>query len=356
MDQVGGIQSAAADLPTTAERRQALAHIVSLVYRVLVPASPVILALGFGLYVPAVLSLENIINIVQQTAFLFVLTCAQTIVLLTRGLDLSLGPSVSMISVASALTMTAVVGSDGSNGIIAALAGTASGLLIGLLVGLFNGIAVAWLRVNPFVATLASMNICLGIGTSLSDGHPVFGIPEEFNVAGYRLHVLGIPMSVIYAVAVGIALHLLLQHTIVGRSFYVLGSNPRAAIVAGWPRRRLLALAYVLVGVIDGGWRADPHRTRGFRRAKPGRRALFADDRGCGDRRRQSNGRTWRPKFSANRLVLHYYSVKRDELGGNRRLHSDAGHGRDRHLCRCARPRCPSGRLGAENNGRPHAL
>jgi len=230
-----------------------LAHIVSLVYRVLVPASPVILALAFGLYVPRVLSFENIINIIQQTAFLFVLTCAQTIVLLTRGLDLSLGPSVSMISVASALTMTAVVGSDGSNGsngIIAALAGTASGLLIGLLVGLFNGIAVAWLRVNPFVATLASMNICLGIGTSLSDGHPVFGIPEEFNVAGYRLHVLGIPMSIIYAVAVGIALHLLLQYTVVGRSFYVLGSNPRAAIVAGWPRRRLLALAYILSALL----------------------------------------------------------------------------------------------------------
>jgi ribose transport system permease protein len=94
------------------------------------------------------------------------------------------------------------------------------------------------------------MNICLGIGTSLSDGHPVFGIPEEFNVAGYRLHVLGIPMSVIYAVAVGIALHLLLQHTIVGRSFYVLGSNPRAAIVAGWPRRRLLALAYILSALL----------------------------------------------------------------------------------------------------------
>jgi ribose/xylose/arabinose/galactoside ABC-type transport system permease subunit len=253
MDQVGRIQSAAIGSPTTAERRRALAHIVSLVYRVLVPASPVILALAFGLYVPRVLSFENIINIIQQTAFLFVLTCAQTIVLLTRGLDLSLGPSVSMISVASALTMTAVVGSDGSNGsngIIAALAGTASGLLIGLLVGLFNGIAVAWLRVNPFVATLASMNICLGIGTSLSDGHPVFGIPEEFNVAGYRLHVLGIPMSIIYAVAVGIALHLLLQYTVVGRSFYVLGSNPRAAIVAGWPRRRLLALAYILSALL----------------------------------------------------------------------------------------------------------
>jgi ribose transport system permease protein len=122
--------------------------------------------------------------------------------------------------------------------------------LLGLLVGVFNGVAVAWLRVNPFVTTLASMHICLGIGTSLSDGHPVFGIPEEFNVVGYRLHVLGIPMSIIYAVAVGIALHVLLQYTVVGRSFYVLGSNPRAAIVAGWPRRQLLALAYILSALL----------------------------------------------------------------------------------------------------------
>src|SRR5271157_168878 len=146
MSRVEEIQPAASALPKG--RREALAGFVTVAYRVLLPALPAVLLLGFGLYVPAVLSLENIINIVQQTAFLFVLTCAQTIVLLTRGLDLSLGPSVSMISVASALIMTAVVGSGGSNGIIAALSGTATGLLIGLLVGLFNGIAVAWLRVN----------------------------------------------------------------------------------------------------------------------------------------------------------------------------------------------------------------
>jgi ribose transport system permease protein len=246
MEDTAGVRSVHIELPAAIQRHQTWAHIISVGYRVLVPASPIILALGFGLYVPRVLSFENILNIVQQTAFLFVLTGAQTIVLLTRGLDLSLGPSVSMISVASALTMTALVGPDGANGGLAALAGTLVGLLIGLVVGLFNGVAVAWLRVNPFVATLASMNICLGIGTSLSDGHPVFGIPEEFNVVGYRLNVLGVPMSVVYAVAVGIALHLLLRHTVVGRSFYLLGSNPRAAIVAGWPRRRLLALAYIL--------------------------------------------------------------------------------------------------------------
>jgi ribose transport system permease protein len=231
-------------------RRHALVGVGAAAYRAALLASPVLLALGFGLYVPRVLSLENIINIVQQTAFLFVLTGAQTIVLLTRGLDLSLGPSVSMISVGSALTMTAVLGPNGEHGVLAALAGTAVGLVIGLLVGLFNGIAVAWLRVNPFVATLASMNIALGIGTSLSDGHPVFGIPDAFNVPGYRFHVLGIPMPIIYAALIALALHVLFQHTVIGRSFYVLGSNPRAAIVAGWPRRRLLALAYVLSALL----------------------------------------------------------------------------------------------------------
>ena len=346
MNSASGVQSAAIGPPPAGNAAQAWAHVVSLGYRVLVPASPVILALGFGLYVPAVLSLENIINIIQQTAFLFVLTCAQTIVLLTRGLDLSLGPSVSMISVASALTMTALVGPDGANGIIAALAGTASGLLIGLVGRAFNGIAVAWLRVNPFVATLASMNICLGIGTSLSDGHPVFGIPEEFNVAGYRLHVLGVPMSIIYAVAVGIALHLLLQHTVVGRSFYVLGSNPRAAIVAGWPRRRLLGARLYSVCIVDRGRRADPYGTRCFGRTKSRRRAFFADDSGRGDRRRQSDRWTWRIGLGVNRIVFHHDSFEWHEFGGDRRIYANAGHGRDRHLCRCARPHCAGGRVG----------
>jgi ribose transport system permease protein len=236
--------------PTVDTPRDRLTGIVGFAYRVFLPASPLILAAGFALYVPTIISLENILNIVQQTSFLFVLTCAQTIVLLTRGLDLSLGPSVSVISVASAMAMVGLLGPQGSNGVLAAFAGGGVGLLAGLIVGLFNGFAVAWLRVNPFVATLASMNICLGISTSLSDGHPVFGIPEEFSVIGYRLHILGIPIPIIYAAVVGLVLYFVLQHTVIGRSFYILGSNPRAAVVAGWPRRRLLALAYIFCGFL----------------------------------------------------------------------------------------------------------
>ena len=80
MSQAGEIQPSAVALAKA--RRDALAGIISLAYRVFLPASPVILALGFGLYVPRVLSLENIVNIIQQASFLFVLTAAQTIVLL----------------------------------------------------------------------------------------------------------------------------------------------------------------------------------------------------------------------------------------------------------------------------------
>jgi ribose/xylose/arabinose/galactoside ABC-type transport system permease subunit len=232
-------------------RPKAQKDVIGFAYRMLLPASPAIVALCFGIYVPKMLSLENIINIVQQTSFLFVLVCAQTIVLLIRGLDLSLGPSVSLISVSSALTMTTLAHSQpSSGGFYVALIGAAVGVGVGLIVGLFNGLAVAWLRVNPFIATLASMNICIGIGTSISNGHPVHGLPDEFSAFGYRLHLLGMPMPIIYALCVGIAVHVLLQHTVVGRSFYLLGANTRAAVMAGWPRRRLITLAYVLCGLL----------------------------------------------------------------------------------------------------------
>ena len=217
--------------------------------RLLLPAAPALLVLAFGLVEPGVLSAQNLVNIVQQAAFLFVLTGAQMMALLVRGLDLSLGPSVSMISVAAALTMSSIA-ADGTGGALAALAGIAAGLGCGLLVGLFNGVAVAVFRVNPFIATLGSMNICLGIGTSLSDGKPVFGIPDAFNVPVYNATVFGLPIAIVYAVAIGCVIHFVLKHTVLGRAIYVMGSNPRAAVLAGWPHRRYLAMAYVLSALL----------------------------------------------------------------------------------------------------------
>ena len=251
----------------------------------------------------------------------------------------------SMISVASALTMTAVAGSDGSNGIIAALAGTASGLFIGLLVRVFQWHrGGAWLRVNPFVTTLARHIVEYLLGHR----HPRFPTDTRFSeyrgtqLAGYRLARTGnTDVRSSMPVAVGIASDLLLQRTIVGRTSDVLGSNPAAAIVAGWPRRRLLALAYVLSASLTAvGALSSPHAPLQARQtwaagSLPRRSRLPVY------RRRQSNGRTWWPRFSANRLVLHYYSLSNgmnlSEMAWPRRRWSWARSS----SCRRARPGSP---------------
>lgn len=214
------------------------------------PAMPILLLLGFAYVEPKVLSIGNLVNVVQQTAFLFILTVAQMLVLLTRGLDLSLGPCVSMVSVGSTLVMSSVLASDPAAGTQAALLGILAGVAIGCAVGAFNGIVIAYLRVNPFIATIGSMSICLGIATSISSGKPVFGIPEEFTLALYSTSVAGFPIAVMHAVLVALLIAFILHRTVLGRTLYLLGSNQRAVMVAGLPHRRYLALAYFLCSVV----------------------------------------------------------------------------------------------------------
>jgi ribose transport system permease protein len=137
--------------------------------------------IGFAAVEPRVLSSGNLLNILVQSSYLAIFASAQMMVIITRGFDLSLGTCVSAVSVTSALAMTGSLAADGEATGTAIVAGILVGFGMGALTGLFNGFAVAWLRVNPFVATLASLNICLGVATMASDGRPVFNVPREFS-------------------------------------------------------------------------------------------------------------------------------------------------------------------------------
>ena len=117
------------------------------------------------------LSPRNVVNILNQSSYLLLFAAAQMVVILTRGFDLSLGTTVSAVSVASALAMTGLADGGAPDWVVVA-AGLAAGLGFGALVGLFNGIFVAWLEINPFVVTLGSLNICLGLATTISGGAP----------------------------------------------------------------------------------------------------------------------------------------------------------------------------------------
>jgi ribose transport system permease protein len=199
---------------------------------------------------PRVLSPRNIANILNQSSYLFMFASAQMLVILTRGFDLSLGTTVSAVSVASALVMTGLAGAGASDAIVLA-AGLAAGLGFGALVGLFNGAFVSWLGINPFVVTLGSLNICLGLATTMSGGRPVFNVPDAFSALLYNgVLISGVSIPLTLAIVVSLLLYFLLDHTKFGRSLYLIGNNPRAAYLAGLPSKRYLALAYIACSLL----------------------------------------------------------------------------------------------------------
>jgi ribose transport system permease protein len=214
------------------------------------PLLMVAMELGVAAIEPRVLSWRNIVNILNQSSYLLVFASAQMVVILTRGFDLSLGTNVSAVSVASALVMTGLAGADAPDWLIV-VAGLATGLGFGALVGLFNGLFVSLLEINPFVVTLGSLNICLGLATTMSGGRPVFNVPDVFSLVLYNGRPFGgLPLPVMLAAVVGLLLYFLLDHTVFGRSLYLIGNNPRAAHLAGLPSRRYLLLAYLVCGVL----------------------------------------------------------------------------------------------------------
>lgn len=210
---------------------------------------PIILVLtyvGFGLMEPRFFSLDNFWNILRQGSYLVILTTAQMFALLTRGLDLSIGNVVSMISVATALVISGVLEAYPDAVALALTVGLLSGLGLGFLTGMVNGICVAFLRINPFIVTLGMMGIASGIATTLSGGFPVFDMPRAYTDIFNQADWLGVPAPTMMCIVILIIAYLLLNHTIIGRSLYILGGNPQAAYVAGLNSRYHHAMAYVV--------------------------------------------------------------------------------------------------------------
>jgi ribose transport system permease protein len=218
-------------------------------WRAMLPLALLVLLLGFAVVDHGVLSPANLLNIAQQTSYLALFAMAQTVVILTRGFDLGLGPTVSMVSVGTALAMAGTTATGHDTGTVL-LAGLGAGLGLGIACGLFNGVVIAILGVSPFVATLGSYNIAIGVATTLSAGRPVQGVPKLFSQIFYGGSVLGVPAAITITIAVGIVLQLMLARTVFGRALYIIGTNPRAAAVAGLPVRRILVATYVLCSAL----------------------------------------------------------------------------------------------------------
>lgn len=183
---------------------------------------------------------QNLINVLRQATINGIIAVGMTFVILTAGIDLSVG---------AVLALSAVVTADLLQKGVPPAAAVAACLAIGAGLGAVNGLIVARTRVPPFIATLGMMTVARGLALTYTQGRPITGLPPEFRVLGTG-SVGPIPMPVVVAAAVFLAGYLLLERTRHGQAIRAIGNNPTAARYAGIPTRGYVALVYVLSGLL----------------------------------------------------------------------------------------------------------
>jgi ribose transport system permease protein len=191
----------------------------------------------FTAFSPEFLAGQNLVNILVQSASLGVVATGMAFVLLTAGIDLSVG---SAMFVSAALAGKMVVAGWGLGAAFAVVVG------VGLAWGLANGLVVTRLGVKPFVVTLATLYIGRGFGLWLTRTRAL-NLPDSLLLVG-SARVAGVPLPVLVLAAVLVAAHVVLERTAFGRHLYAVGADPEVARRAGVPVERALLGAYAAAG------------------------------------------------------------------------------------------------------------
>ena len=191
---------------------------------------------------------RNLLNVARQSTYLIMVAMGQMFALLTGGFDLSVGTILAVTSVAGALAMSAAHGAMPDAVALAIALGLLGGFAAGVAIGIMNGVGVALFNVSPFMMTLGMASIGFGIALYLTGGVPVYGMPQEFGDTFGFGSWLGVPAPVWVTAALIVLLYLLVNWTRLGRYFYAVGGNIKAARLSGINTRFTLFTAYVLCG------------------------------------------------------------------------------------------------------------
>ena len=185
----------------------------------------------------------NWVNILRQTSINGILAIGMTYVILTKGIDLSVG---SILALSSLVTASLVTGSEPH----AALIGILAGLLVGLGLGAINGLIVARLSVAPFVVTLGMLSVARGLTFIYNNGMPIANLSKEFRFIGQGM-VAGIPVPVIILAITFCIFWFILKYTTFGRYVYAVGGNERSAKTSGIGTRRVIFTVYLISGMLS---------------------------------------------------------------------------------------------------------
>ncbi|MCH7226343.1 ABC transporter permease [Haloferula sp. A504] len=191
---------------------------------------------------PHFLSSANLLNVVRQISINGMLAVGVTFVLLTAGVDLSLGSVVALAGVVAA--------HFAHPGDYPVFVPVAMGVLVGIGCGAVNGGVVTWGKVAPFIATLGMMTVARGLALVASGGRPVSNMSDEMKALAGDLW--GIPVPAIMLAVVAVAAWWVLKYTRIGRHIYAVGGNENAAHAAGIHVGRVKMFAYTICGALTG--------------------------------------------------------------------------------------------------------
>ncbi len=208
-------------------------------------ASVLLMLIAVALYLAIAsdyfLSPRNLLNVGRQASVVAIVALGQALVIIARGIDLSVGSVIGLSAVVAAITIR----DTGHESV-----GLAAGLLTGVACGVINGVLYTRFKINPFIATLGVLSIGRGLALLMTGGIPVpIGGLAEFVGAG---RLLGIPVSFLLMIVLAIIVHVFVTYTVIGREIYAIGDNPKAARLAGVNIKATRLVVFTICGLLAG--------------------------------------------------------------------------------------------------------
>jgi ribose/xylose/arabinose/galactoside ABC-type transport system permease subunit len=201
-----------------------------------------VLVVVLSLMSPAFLTVSNLLNVFQQVSVLAILALGMTAVIITAGIDLSVGSIVGLSGVVAAWTFVEAE--------LPMPVAMVAGLAVGALAGFISGLMITVGKVPPFVATLAMLSMARGLALVISDGRPISGFPDWFRGIT-RTNLLGVvPLSVLLVIALFILGSAYLRYRPSGRALYAIGGNEEVARLSGLNVKREKLKVYTVAGML----------------------------------------------------------------------------------------------------------
>lgn len=200
---------------------------------------------------PNFLKASNLLNIANQISVIAIVAIGMTMVIITGGIDLSVGSLIALSSVLATLIIR-----DGAGGAQASAGGmllaAAAAVILSGLVGGFSGFMITRFSIPPFIVTLAMMLVTSGLAYSLANNESIYQLPDSFVWLGRGADLFSLPNAVVLMIILYALAHVLMSRTRLGRYLYSVGGNSEAARLSGVPVRRILMFAYVASAALAG--------------------------------------------------------------------------------------------------------